>query len=63
MVGGGTEEGVVIAGTGEAAAAAETGDHHPDLDAPVRTTAARPETGSESDLSHPGTILSTIFFL
>ena len=50
LVGGETEEGVVIAETVEA----EIGDRHPDLDAPVRTTGAHPEIGSESDLSHPG---------
>ena len=50
LVGGETEEGVVIAENVEA----EIEDRRPDLDAPVRTTGAHLEIGSESDLSHPG---------
>ena len=50
LVEGETEEGVVIAETVEA----EIEDRRPDLDAPVRTTEAHLEIGSESDLSHLG---------
>ena len=59
LVGGETEEGVVIAETVEA----EIGDRHPDLDAPVRTTGAHLEIGSESDLSHPGILFIQSLFL